>query len=198
MTEAVRRKPYSVILFDEIEKAHPDVFNILLQLLDDGRLTDNQGRTVDFKNTIIIMTSNIGSSELIENMTEDGTIPEEVKEKVTGELKNYFRPEFLNRVDDIIVFSALTREQIKKIIDLSLESLSKRLADREMTLELTDEAKNFIANEAYDPQYGARPVKRYLQKHIETEIASMIIRGDLIDGSTVTIDSDGEKLLFKA
>ena len=144
------------------------------------------------------MTSNIGSSELIENMTEDGTIPEEVKEKVTGELKNYFRPEFLNRVDDIIVFSALTREQIKKIIDLSLESLSKRLADREMTLELTDEAKNFIANEAYDPQYGARPVKRYLQKHIETEIASMIIRGDLIDGSTVTIDSDGEKLLFKA
>ncbi|MDD5926906.1 MAG: ATP-dependent chaperone ClpB [Firmicutes bacterium] len=198
LTEAVRRKPYSVILFDEIEKAHPDVFNILLQLLDDGRLTDNQGRTVDFKNTIIIMTSNIGSSELIENMTEDGTIPEEVKEKVTGELKNYFRPEFLNRVDDIIVFSALTREQIKKIIDLSLESLSKRLADREMTLELTDEAKNFIANEAYDPQYGARPVKRYLQKHIETEIASMIIRGDLIDGSTVTIDSDGEKLLFKA
>ena len=131
-------------------------------------------------------------------MTEDGTIPEEVKEKVTGELKNYFRPEFLNRVDDIIVFSALTREQIKKIIDLSLQSLSKRLADREMTLELTDEAKNFIANEAYDPQYGARPVKRYLQKHIETEIASMIIRGDLIDGSTVTIDSDGEKLLFKA
>ena len=198
LTEAVRRKPYSVILFDEIEKAHPDVFNILLQLLDDGRLTDNQGRTVDFKNTIIIMTSNIGSNELIENMTEDGTIPEEVKEKVTGELKNYFRPEFLNRVDDIIVFSALTQEQIKKIIDLSLESLSKRMADREMTLELTDEAKNFIANEAYDPQYGARPVKRYLQKHIETEIASMIIRGDLIDGSTVTIDSDGEKLLFKA
>lgn len=198
LTEAVRRKPYSVILFDEIEKAHPDVFNILLQLLDDGRLTDNQGRTVDFKNTIIIMTSNIGSSELIDNMTEDGTIPEEVKEKVTGELKNYFRPEFLNRVDDIIVFSALTPDQVKKIIDLSLESLSKRLADREMSLVITDAAKKFIANEAYDPQYGARPVKRYLQKHVETEIASMIIRGDLVDGNTVTIDSDGEKLIFNA
>ena len=198
LTEAVRRKPYSVILFDEIEKAHADVFNILLQLLDDGRLTDNQGRTVDFKNTIIIMTSNIGSSELIDNMTEDGTIPEEVKEKVTGELKNYFRPEFLNRVDDIIVFSALTPDQVKKIIDLSLESLSKRLADREMSLVITEEAKKFIANEAYDPQYGARPVKRYLQKHVETEIASMIIRGDLIDGGTVTIDSDGEKLIFNA
>ncbi|MGN0736084.1 MAG: ATP-dependent chaperone ClpB [Anaerovoracaceae bacterium] len=198
LTEAVRRKPYSVILFDEIEKAHPDVFNILLQLLDDGRLTDNQGRTVDFKNTIIIMTSNIGSSELIDNMTEDGTIPEEVKEKVTGELKNYFRPEFLNRVDDIIVFSALTPDQVKKIIDLSLESLSKRLADREMSLVITEPAKKFIANEAYDPQYGARPVKRYLQKHVETEIASMIIRGDLVDGGTVTIDSDGEKLIFNA
>lgn len=198
LTEAVRRKPYSVILFDEIEKAHPDVFNILLQLLDDGRLTDNQGRTVDFKNTIIIMTSNIGSSELIENMTEDGTIPEEVKEKVTGELKNYFRPEFLNRVDDIIVFSALTSDQVKKIIDLSLESLSKRLADREMSLVITETAKKFIANEAYDPQYGARPVKRYLQKHVETEIASMIIRGDLVDGNTVTIDSDGGKLIFNA
>ena len=198
LTEAVRRKPYSVILFDEIEKAHADVFNILLQLLDDGRLTDNQGRTVDFKNTIIIMTSNIGSSELIENMTEDGTIPEEVKEKVTGELKNYFRPEFLNRVDDIIVFSALTPDQVKKIIDLSLESLSKRLADREMSLVITEPAKKFIANEAYDPQYGARPVKRYLQKHVETEIASMIIRGDLVDGGTVTIDSDGEKLIFNA
>ena len=198
LTEAVRRKPYSVILFDEIEKAHPDVFNILLQLLDDGRLTDNQGRTVDFKNTIIIMTSNIGSSELIDNMTEDGTIPEEVKEKVTGELKNYFRPEFLNRVDDIIVFSALTPDQVKKIIDLSLESLSKRLADREMSLVITEEAKKFIANEAYDPQYGARPVKRYLQKHVETEIASMIIRGDLVDGGTVTINSDGEKLIFNA
>ena len=198
LTEAVRRKPYSVILFDEIEKAHPDVFNILLQLLDDGRLTDNQGRTVDFKNTIIIMTSNIGSSELIENMNQEGYIPEEVKEKVTGELKNYFRPEFLNRVDDIIVFSALTLEQVKKIIDLAFKGIEKRLADRDMKLTMTDAAKELIAKESYDPQYGARPIKRYLQKHVENELASMIIRGDLIDGGSVTIDSDGEQLLFKA
>ena len=198
LTEAVRRKPYSVILFDEIEKAHPDVFNILLQLLDDGRLTDNQGRTVDFKNTIVIMTSNIGSSELIENMNQEGYIPEEVKEKVTGELKNYFRPEFLNRVDDIIVFSALTLEQVKKIIDLAFKGIEKRLADREMKLTMTDAAKELIAKESYDPQYGARPIKRYLQKHVENELASMIIRGDLLDGGSVTIDSDGTNLMFKA
>ena len=198
LTEAVRRKPYSVILFDEIEKAHPDVFNILLQLLDDGRLTDNQGRTVDFKNTIVIMTSNSGSSELIENMNQEGYIPEEVKEKVTGELKNYFRPEFLNRVDDIIVFSALTLEQVKKIIDLAFKGIEKRLADREMKLTMTDAAKELIAKESYDPQYGARPIKRYLQKHVENELASMIIRGDLLDGGSVTIDSDGTNLTFKA
>ena len=198
LTEAVRRKPYSVILFDEIEKAHPDIFNILLQLLDDGRLTDNQGRTVDFKNTIVIMTSNIGSSELIENMNQEGYIPEEVKEKVTGELKNYFRPEFLNRVDDIIVFSALTLEQVKKIIDLAFKGIEKRLADREMKLTMTDAAKELIAKESYDPQYGARPIKRYLQKHVENELASMIIRGDLLDGGSVTIDSDGTNLTFKA
>ena len=198
LTEAVRRKPYSVILFDEIEKAHPDVFNILLQLLDDGRLTDNQGRTVDFKNTIVIMTSNIGSSELIENMNQEGYIPEEVKEKVTGDLKNYFRPEFLNRVDDIIVFSALTLEQVKKIIDLAFKGIEKRLADREMKLTMTDAAKELIAKESYDPQYGARPIKRYLQKHVENELASMIIRGDLLDGGSVTIDSDGTNLTFKA
>ena len=198
VTEAVRRKPYSVILFDEIEKAHPDVFNILLQLLDDGRLTDNQGRTVDFKNTIVIMTSNIGSSELIENMNQEGYIPEEVKEKVTGELKNYFRPEFLNRVDDIIVFSALTLEQVKKIIDLAFKGIEKRLADREMKLTMTDAAKELIAKESYDPQYGARPIKRYLQKHVENELASMIIRGDLLDGGSVTIDSDGTNLTFQA
>ena len=198
LTEAVRRKPYSVVLFDEIEKAHPDVFNILLQLLDDGRLTDNQGRTVDFKNTIIIMTSNIGSSELIENMNQEGNIPEEVKERVTGELKNYFRPEFLNRVDDIIVFSALTLEQVKKIIDLAFKAIANRLADRDMTLTMTDAAKELIAKESYDPQYGARPIKRYLQKHVENELASMIIRGDLVDGGKVTIDSDGETLLFNA
>ena len=198
LTEAVRRKPYSVVLFDEIEKAHPDVFNILLQLLDDGRLTDNQGRTVDFKNTIIIMTSNIGSSELIENMNQEGNIPEEVKERVTGELKNYFRPEFLNRVDDIIVFSALTLEQVKKIIDLAFKAIANRLADRDMTLTMTDAAKELIAKESYDPQYGARPIKRYLQKHVENELASMIIRGDLVDGGKVTIDSDGKTLFFNA
>ena len=198
LTEAVRRKPYSVVLFDEIEKAHPDVFNILLQLLDDGRLTDNQGRTVDFKNTIIIMTSNIGSSELIENMNQEGNIPEEVKDRVTGELKNYFRPEFLNRVDDIIVFSALTLEQVKKIIDLAFKAIANRLADRDMTLTMTDAAKELIAKESYDPQYGARPIKRYLQKHVENELASMIIRGDLVDGGKVTIDSDGKTLFFNA
>ncbi len=198
LTEAVRRKPYSVVLFDEIEKAHPDVFNILLQLLDDGRLTDNQGRTVDFKNTIIIMTSNIGSSELIEHMNQEGNIPEEVKEKVTGELKNYFRPEFLNRVDDIIVFSALTLNQIKEIIDLAFSAIAHRLADREMTLEMTEAAKDFIAKEAYDPQYGARPIKRYLQKHVENELAGMIIRGELVDGGKVSVDSDGESLIFNA
>ncbi len=198
LTEAVRRHPYSVLLFDEIEKAHPDVFNILLQLLDDGRLTDNQGRTVDFKNTIVIMTSNIGSSELIENMNQEGNIPEEVKERVTGELKNYFRPEFLNRVDDIIVFSALTLEQVKKIIDLAFKAIANRLADRDMTLTMTDAAKELIAKESYDPQYGARPIKRYLQKHVENELASMIIRGDLVDGGKVTIDSDGKTLFFNA
>ena len=198
LTEAVRRKPYSVVLFDEIEKAHPDVFNILLQLLDDGRLTDNQGRTVDFKNTIIIMTSNIGSSELIEHMNQEGNIPEEVKERVTGELKNYFRPEFLNRVDDIIVFSALTLNQIKDIIDLAFSAIAHRLADREMSLEMTEAAKDFIAREAYDPQYGARPIKRYLQKHVENELAGMIIRGELVDGGKVSVDSDGENLIFKA
>lgn len=198
LTEAVRRKPYSVILFDEIEKAHPDVFDILLQLLDDGRLTDNQGRTVDFKNTIVIMTSNIGSSDLIENMQENGKISEEIEERVQGQLKNYFRPEFLNRVDDIILFSPLTKSQIMDIIVLSLKGLEQRLRDRDMQLKLTEEAKAFIAEEAYDPHYGARPINRYLQKNVETQIASMIIRGDIVDGQTVVIDSDSRKLEISA
>ncbi len=198
LTEAVRRKPYSVILFDEIEKAHPDVFNILLQLLDDGRLTDNQGRTVDFKNTIVIMTSNIGSAELIENMQDDGKIAAEVEEHVLGELKGYFRPEFLNRIDDIILFSPLTKEQIMDIIGLSLKGLEHRLKDRDMRLELTDAARSFMAEEAYDPHYGARPVKRYLQKNVENELAAMIIRGDIVDGQTVRIDSDGSSLQITA
>lgn len=191
LTEAVRRKPYSVILFDEIEKAHPDVFNILLQLLDDGRLTDNQGRTVDFKNTIIIMTSNIGSAYLTDNIHEDGTIDEKVKEQVEDELKRNFRPEFINRVDDIVVFSPLTLSQIGGIIELQLKSLRNRLADKEITLSLTDAAKEFIAKESYDPIYGARPVKRYLQKNLETMIATRIIRGEIAEGDNVTIDVSG-------
>ena len=196
LTEAVRRKPYSVVLFDEIEKAHPDVFNILLQLLDDGRLTDNQGRTVDFKNTIVIMTSNIGSAYLTEHIQQDGTIAPDVKERVRGELNQHFRPEFINRVDDIVVFSPLTEGQIGGIIDIALASLVKRLQDRDIRLALTEEARSFIARASYSPSYGARPVKRYLQKHVETELAAMLIRGTLSDGQSVNIGSDGEKLTF--
>lgn len=197
LTEAVRRKPYSVVLFDEIEKAHPDVFNILLQVLDDGRLTDNQGRTVDFKNTIVIMTSNIGSMSLIENIRADGTIDETVKEQVRNEMKNYFRPEFLNRIDDIVVFSPLTEAQVGQIVSLSLKSLEKRLADRDISLVLSDEGRDFIAKEAYDPNYGARPVNRYIQKYIETELAAKIIRGDIVDGNTVTITANADGLDFE-
>ena len=196
LTEAVRRKPYSVVLFDEIEKAHPDVFNILLQLLDDGRLTDNQGRTVDFKNTIIIMTSNIGSAYLTENIHPDGSIDPAVKEQVRQELNKYFRPEFINRVDDIVVFSPLTEGQITGIIDIAMAAIAARLADREITVTLTDEAKRFIAHASYTPSYGARPVKRYLQKYVETELAAMLIRGEVSDGQSVTVGSDGEKLTF--
>lgn len=198
LTEAVRRKPYSVILFDEIEKAHPDVFNILLQLLDDGRLTDNQGRTVDFKNTIIIMTSNIGSDALIDNMNENGSISKDVIERVENSLKSYFRPEFINRIDDIIVFSPLAKDEIKKIIALSIAELQKRLDDREIKLTITDNALSFIADEAYDPHYGARPIKRYLQKNVETAIASGIIRGDILDGSEIICDVVDSKLVFRS
>ncbi len=198
LTEAVRRKPYSVILFDEIEKAHPDVFNILLQLLDDGRLTDNQGRTVDFKNTIVIMTSNIGSNFLIDGIKPDGTVDDEIKQKVADETKKYFRPEFLNRVDEIVVFSPLTEDQITRIIELAMKDIEKRLEERNITLELTDKAKKFIADESYDPAYGARPVKRFLQRNVETELAGELIRGSVKDGDSVLIDSDGEKLTFTA
>ena len=196
LTEAVRRKPYSVILFDEIEKAHPDVFNILLQLLDDGRLTDNQGRTVDFKNTIVIMTSNIGSAYLTESIRQDGSIDPAVEERVRKELDQYFRPEFINRVDDIVVFSPLTENQIAGIIDIAMSAIAQRLVDREIAVTLTGEAKAFIAHASYTPAYGARPVKRYLQKHVETELAAMLIRGQVSDGQTVTVGSDGEKLTF--
>ena len=197
LTEAVRRKPYSVILFDEIEKAHPDVFNILLQLLDDGRLTDNQGRTVDFKNTIVIMTSNIGSNYLIDGIRQDGTIDADVKQKVQDETKKYFRPEFLNRIDEIVVFSPLTEDQIVKIIDLGMKDIEHRLEERNIKLSLTEAAKKFIADESYDPAYGARPVKRFLQRSVETELAGEIIRGTVKDGDSVIIDSDGSKLSFQ-
>ena len=197
LTEAVRRKPYSVILFDEIEKAHPDVFNILLQLLDDGRLTDNQGRTVDFKNTIVIMTSNIGSNYLIDGIRQDGTVDEEVKQKVEDETKKYFRPEFLNRIDDIVVFSPLTEDQIVKIIELAMKDIEKRLEERNITLEMTDAAKKFIADESYDPAYGARPVKRFLQRNVETELAEELIKGTVGDGDRVIMDSDGSRLTFR-
>jgi ATP-dependent Clp protease ATP-binding subunit ClpB len=197
LTEAVRRKPYSVLLFDEIEKAHPDVFNILLQLLDDGRLTDNQGRTVDFKNTIVIMTSNLGSDILTENITKDGTIPAHVKEEVTDNLKNFFKPEFLNRIDDIVVFSPLTKAQVRAIIDIALVQVRGHLAEKDIRLDLTEAAKDAIADEAYSPQYGARPLKRFIQKYIETELASKMIRGEITDGRTVTLDAEDGTLLFR-
>lgn len=196
LTEAVRRRPYSVVLFDEIEKAHPDVFNILLQLLDDGRLTDNQGRTVDFKNTIIIMTSNIGSAYLTENIQEDGSIAPEIKQQVEDEMKKHFRPEFINRIDDIVVFSPLTEEEIISIIKLSLKDIEARLEERNIKLTLTEKGLRQIADDSYSPNYGARPVKRYLQKHVETKIASMIIEGTLTGDQEVIVDSDGKDLIF--
>jgi len=197
LTEAVRRHPYSVILFDEIEKAHPDVFNILLQLLDDGRLTDNQGRTVDFKNTIIIMTSNIGSRELLENIRDDGKIDGSTKQNVMNELERSFKPEFLNRIDEIIVFSPLTKDNIGKIIGLQFDQIRKRVEDRNIDLKLTDSGRDYIAEEAYDPEYGARPVKRYLQKYVENKLAEMIIRGEIMDGSSVTVTKGEGGLDFK-
>jgi ATP-dependent Clp protease ATP-binding subunit ClpB len=197
LTEAVRRKPYSVVLFDEIEKAHPDVFNVLLQILDDGRLTDSHGRTVDFKNTIIIMTSNIGSHLLLEGITEQGALREGVREGVMGVLRGHFRPEFLNRVDEIVLFKPLLIEQITRIIDLLLANLQMRLDERKITLTLTDRAKEFIAREAYDPVYGARPLLRYLQHHLETPLAREIIAGRLHDGQELVVDEMDGSLGFQ-
>ncbi len=191
LTEAVRRKPYSVILFDEIEKAHEDVFNIFLQILDDGRLTDNKGKTVDFKNTIIIMTSNIGSQYLLES---GGNITEEVNDVVMSEMKHRFKPEFLNRVDDIIMFTPLNREEIKQIIDIFMQGLRNRLADREIKIELTDAAKEVMINEGYDPVYGARPLKRYISGTLETMLAKKLISGEIYNGSTVVIDGAGDNI----
>jgi len=188
LTEAVRRKPYSVILFDEIEKAHPDVFNVLLQILDDGRLTDSQGRTVDFKNTVIIMTSNIGSLYLLENVTDRGEIEEKVRKQVMAELRRSFRPEFLNRVDDIVLFKPLTLNEIKKIIDLQTLDLGRRLKDRRIELEITDPARDFIAEAGYDPVYGARPLKRYIQHELETRIGRALLTGLIPEGARIVVD----------
>ncbi|RXM74835.1 ATP-dependent chaperone ClpB [Clostridium tetani] len=195
LTEAVRRKPYSVILFDEIEKAHDDVFNIFLQILDDGRLTDNKGKTVDFKNCIIIMTSNIGSSYLLENKKEDG-IDETVKNKVSNALKDRFKPEFLNRLDDIIMFKPLTNREITKIIDIFLQDIENRLKDRNITLIVTENAKELMAKEGYDAIYGARPLKRYIENILETKIAKQIIKGDIYEGCKIGVDIKGEEIII--
>ena len=193
LTEAVRRKPYSVVLFDEIEKAHPDVFNVLLQVLDDGRITDSQGRTVDFKNTILIMTSNIGSPYLLDGIDEKGDIKPEAQEQVMGDLRGHFRPEFLNRLDEIIMFKPLTKDNIGKIVDLMIKELSDRLADQELSLALTDAAKQMVVDNGYDPVYGARPLKRYLQNYVETLTAKKILSGDVHAGDTIVLDvKDGE------
>ena len=194
LTEAVRRKPYSVVLFDEIEKAHPDVFNVLLQVLDDGRITDSQGRTVDFKNTILIMTSNIGAQYLLDGTEENGEIKQESQDMVMNELRGHFRPEFLNRLDEIIMFKPLTKGNIGGIINLIIDDLNRRLADKELTIELTDEAKHFIIENGYDPVYGARPLKRYIQKYVETLAAKLILAGDLDSGDTIVIDVENGQL----
>ena len=194
LTEAVRRKPYSVVLFDEVEKAHPDVFNILLQVLDDGRITDSQGRTVDFKNTIIILTSNLGSEYILEGIDENNEITPEARAQVDKLLKAHFRPEFLNRLDEIVFYKPLSKKEIYPIIDLMLDGLRKRLEDKQLELEVTDSAKEFIAKEGYDPIYGARPLKRYIQSKLETLIARTMIANDLDPFTTIKVDSDGEKL----
>ena len=197
LTEAVRRKPYSVVLFDEIEKAHPDVFNVLLQVLDDGRITDSQGRTVDFKNTILIMTSNIGSAYLLDGIDASGEITVQAEKMVMNDLRAHFRPEFLNRLDETILFKPLTKSDIRSIINLLLADLNKRLSDKELRLEMTDEAKDYITDHGYDPVYGARPLKRYVQKHVETLAARIILQGDVVSGDTIVITMEGDSLTAK-
>ena len=197
LTEAVRRRPYSVVLFDEVEKAHPDVFNVLLQVLDDGRITDSQGRTVDFKNTILIMTSNIGSSYLLEGIDDKGDIRPECEEQVMGDLRAHFRPEFLNRLDEIILFKPLTRDNIGHIVDLMMADVNRRLEDKELQIELTDAAKAYIVENGYDPVYGARPLKRFLQKNVETMAARYILGGDVRAGSVMVVDRDGDGLTIR-
>ncbi len=196
LTEAVRRKPYSVVLFDEVEKAHPDVFNALLQILDDGRLTDSQGRTVDFRNTIIIMTSNIGSATMLDGITEGGEFKDGVQERVLEELRLHFRPEFLNRVDETVLFKPLLQEQIVSIVDLLIRRLQARLQERKISVSLSQEAKELIAQNAYDPVYGARPLRRYIQQRVETPVAKELIAGKILDGQTITVDVEGDRLRF--
>jgi ATP-dependent Clp protease ATP-binding subunit ClpB len=194
LTEAVRRRPYSVVLFDEIEKAHADVFNTLLQVLDDGRLTDAQGRTVDFRNTVIIMTSNVGSAYLLEGATSAGEIKPDARELVLGELRRQFRPEFLNRVDDIVLFKPLTEAEIERIVELMLADLRTRLADRQMTLEVTDEARALIARQGFDPVYGARPLRRFIAREVETRIGRALLAGEVEDGATIRVEVSGDEL----
>ena len=197
LTEAVRRKPYSVVLFDEVEKAHPDVFNVLLQVLDDGRITDSQGRTVDFKNTILILTSNLGSEYILNGINADGTIEESAKEQVRALLRRTFRPEFLNRLDEIVFYKPLTKENVTKIIDLQIAKLNNRLADQQIRCELTPAAKAAIVDAAYDPQYGARPLRRYVQHTVETMLSKRLLRGDVTPGQTVTVDAENGELVMK-
>jgi len=199
LTEAVRRKPYCVVLFDEIEKAHVDVFNTLLQILDDGRLTDSQGRTVDFKNTIIIMTSNIGSRHLIENASEkSGEISEKTRDAVMAEMRGHFRPEFLNRVDEIVLFKPLTLKEIEHIVDLQLNLLRGRLAERHIELHLTETAKELLARRGYDPLYGARPLKRVIQREFETKLSRSLLKGEITDNSRVDVSANKGELEFKS
>ena len=197
LTEAVRRKPYSVVLFDEVEKAHPDVFNVLLQVLDDGRITDSQGRTVDFKNTIIIMTSNLGSDIILDGIGADGAISAAARDSVTALLRRSFRPEFLNRVDEIVFYRPLTKENIYGIVDLLVADLEKRLSDKRIGLSVTTAAKDFIISSAYDPTYGARPLKRFLQSKVETLIARKIIAEDIAPDTVITIDVENGELVAK-
>ena len=195
LTEAVRRKPYSVVLFDEVEKAHPDVFNVLLQVLDDGRITDSQGRTVDFKNTILIMTSNIGAEYLLDGIKPDGTIDPSASEKVFADLRLHFRPEFLNRLDEMILFKPLTKPVTLSIAQLIIDDVNKRLAEKQLEIALTAEAKEKIVDEGYDAVYGARPLKRYIQKNVETLAARLILQGNLSEGDTIQIYLDENKEL---
>ena len=197
LTEAVRRKPYSVVLFDEVEKAHPDVFNILLQVLDDGRITDSQGRTVDFKNTIIILTSNLGSSLILEGIDGSGKLREDARLQVEKLLKTQFKPEFLNRMDEVVFYTPLTRDQISGILQLMLKDLSGRLADRHLSVELTDAAKEYVIDNGYDPVYGARPLKRFLQRAVETPIARMLIAEDVPEGSEIVVDVENGEITVK-